>query len=75
VKGTLLATSLSTNKGRLPLRLRLAIHQAVKGKTITEIYYIDHPEQSAIYFSVAGSRKVYRGYANGIVQEVASILR
>ncbi|MCU0334457.1 MAG: hypothetical protein MUF62_05320 [Chitinophagaceae bacterium] len=73
--GSLLATTLSMKKEQLPLRLRLSIDQAVKGKTITEIYYVEHPEQSAYYFSVAGSRKVYRGYANGIVQEATGILR
>lgn len=75
VEGTLLATTLSMKKEQLPLRLRLSIDQAVKGKAITEIYYVEHPEQSAYYFSVAGSRKVYRGYANGVVQEAAGILR
>lgn len=74
--GDHLATTLAMDKSDLPIRLRIALDQELKGKSIDELFFVEAPSESAYYFSAKenGSKKVYRAYENGQISEVSKQL-
>ncbi|MCU0394308.1 MAG: hypothetical protein MUF29_00245 [Chitinophagaceae bacterium] len=75
-EGEFLATTVAVEKTQLPLRLRLALEQELKGQTIEELYYVEAPTETAYYFASAknGTRQVYRAYADGHISKVPSLI-
>lgn len=75
-EGEFLATTVAMEKTQLPLRLRLALEQELKGQTIEELYYVEAPSETAYYFASGknGSRQVYRAYADGHISKVPSLI-
>ncbi len=72
-EGELVATTFSFHQKQLPSKLKAAIQKMDANQHIDEIFYMEHPTESAYYFSIekSGSKKVYQAFKNGIIRDVS----
>ncbi|HSC54358.1 MAG TPA: hypothetical protein VLC98_12075 [Phnomibacter sp.] len=72
--GELLATTIALQISDLPSKLKNAVQEIAAGSDIKELFYLENDSEKAYYFSVekAGVKKVYRGAANGKIEDVSN---
>lgn len=70
--GEYVATTITMQRQQLPLKARLAVDKALSGYTLTEIFELQTPSETAYYIKGTrdGITKVYKAYAGGGITEV-----
>jgi hypothetical protein len=71
--GELVATTTAMQQKQLPSKVKAAIQKLDASQQIHEVFYMEHPTESAYYFSIEkeGSKKVYRALKNGNLRDVS----
>ena len=70
--GDYLATSITVTKNQLPLRIRLAMDNELKGASIDELIQVESANENAYYFKA--NQKIYKAFGTGEIQQVTMSL-
>lgn len=72
-QGELIATTVAMLPSQLPSKVKAAIQKISANQQIEDLFYMEHPTESAYFFSIEkeGSKKVYRAFQNGSITDVS----